>query len=1576
MHKKLFKICGGKIMLTIFCLIFFCIVVSAQTTYYVNDASVVADVITTAVGNDLNAGTSTAPFASFSKAISVASAGDIIKIDAGVYAENVSVTKSLTFEGADSSLTILDKGDANYTALGGNGFTIAADNVTIKKLKIKNFNHAINNTIGISNLVINTVTMIENFSTGFYPSASVNTLTITNCIMRNNAYKGNVSSGGFGRAVFLQAGASSLINISITNNIVTDNALVGIDVNLANLISGITITSNTLTNNGDAELSIWLGKSTPTSNAVLIDNNNITLTKNERFGIEIKNPNGTGKSSGVGSIVVSNNIINVSGHLGATRDMGGIVVIRRKDADATVNDQPQGVVISGNTINNMQNINANTNDAYAIAVGGTGHKISGNTITNAEISIQLQKGNDGYTTDGNSNQANVDFFFSRDNSKDVCVEFGSNTITSSGAARLVTDVATSTLTLPSIKTTNTNLGTSFCTLQQAIDFAATVAGHTITAQTGTYDEQVIVNKELTLDGVDSANTIVAYTGTVAGSAVKSLFTITAQNVTIKNFKFNVDFVKVHSAIVSSGNVSGLTIMGNYIKAAYPGTGTTLSYGTRNAININLFNTLNATAVNSEPLIQNVTIKANTIDSAIGTGSVLFRSGISADRIRNLTIGGNSASDANNFVMSINHDIITRFYYGTQTIKNNQLKGGGIEMSSPQEAGASIISNNTFNGLWSKGNAWAMLRILNGYAARTINVSNNQFIDQKWGASFENTENVVIDNNSFTASVNNFRLISINTKLRTNGASPTPLDIIDAKLTNNTFSTSGIFVAGNAVEFLNFDQQSENNYRKGVYTIGTLGNENTFNANIPQYIAINNINGVSTQNVGFTTLYPEYNDGGLSTGTTTGYWTKNVDARNNRFFVAGSLKLATTLSAAEMITLSASIFDKKDDANIGLVVLATPTWTGALNTDWSNVANWSNGLVPDTDLDAVIPAVINQPTLTATANCDSLVLNVGATLTTANNTLNVYGDIRNNGTIDASLGTIILSNSVVNSNAQNIAGGIIVKNLTLNNINGATIAAGVGNTITLLDTYTPTIGTLTTNSNLLLKSTVTGTARIAAGTGSYLSGNVTVQRFVQGGASNGTPGKRAFRFFSHPFSSYTDLRQLTTQIDITGSGATAIPSAANFTQSGSNAASAFWFNPLVADGALNDAGWQSFTNALPLSGSDANAWQTAQGIRVLVRGAKGEGLAGGSYTASDVTLSMRGAVNAGNTVNTTLTKNGLAGGGWNLVGNPFPSQIEIQNKLNALRATNTGGANSNIGATAYVWNPNKTGTSRGGYDAIDLTVASNYYLPMNGVLVVQTTTNGNTALSFSEADKSNGAGSSIFRTSNVNNAVSFMLTDVVGNELDETMIRVNSKSKKEFESNDGGKLINDYAIYTLTADRVMAYTNSQPELVDGMMIPVGIYSSAAKELVIKINELNLQNGLLAYLKDNFLNKEILIADKNFTYNFSTTADDASKGNGRFELLFKNAPTLTVINNFTLTVSPNPAIDQVTVSFNNEEVMPTTIQLVSVDGKVIRTVNAGNVQQAKVVIAVKGFAKGSYIVSVNNGKSTTNQQLQIQ
>ncbi|MCZ2224920.1 MAG: DUF1565 domain-containing protein [Chitinophagales bacterium] len=737
-----------KFSFSLFCLFLLVSSVKAQTTFYVNDGSLVGDVITGAIGDDLNSGTSTsAPFATITKAMSMAANGDIIYVDAGTFPENVSVNKSVTIIGADSATTILDKGNLNYALSGGDGFTITVDNVSIQKLKLRNYNIGINVTVNISNLSIDKVSMLENFNAGVYTNKSINGFNLTNSILKNNGFKGNVNSGGsYRRGLLFQSSASDYTNIVITDNIVTDNSLVGIDINLNHYTNGINISNNTLARNGDAEMGLWLGRNADTTSAaVIVNNNNITLSNAVRFGIEIKNPLGTGKTSGTGSIVVSNNTISTASHTGVNRDMGGIVVIRRKDGMSDIVDQPKGVVITGNTVN-VENAHSNTDDAYGIVVGGTNHSITNNTINNTEISIQLQKGNDNFNTDNNSDQNSNDYYFSRDNSKEVCAYLDGNTINTSGAPRLVTGVATASATLPN-NVYNTSTQMAFCTIQDAIDNEFTVDGNIINVSAGVFTEEIYLYKSLSLRGAnfginpntgsrvaetiihpstsgpdptDNSAVVSIYMNSDGSGSTIDGFTLDGDNplltsgTLINEGTTDVDAIE---AISAYEGLAGVTISNNIIKNySYSG--------------LDLYNYYNGGTATTGNIVTNNLFEGIRPSDAFGVGVLIYNNcytSITNNIFNGIRIGvqtgnfyrpdpGNSHSISNNEIKSVRHGIWYNQSYGTASeyqIWDNNItsftgatRNIGIKVTTVQgNVGVSIDQNNISNvrygyHLWS------------------------------------------------------------------------------------------------------------------------------------------------------------------------------------------------------------------------------------------------------------------------------------------------------------------------------------------------------------------------------------------------------------------------------------------------------------------------------------------------------------------------------------------------------------------------------------------------------------------------------------------------------------------------------------------------------------------------------------------------------------------------------------------------------------------------------------------------------------------------------------------------------------
>ncbi|MEP7106660.1 MAG: hypothetical protein ABI760_01735 [Ferruginibacter sp.] len=1458
-------------ILTIAAFLFLCGISKGQTVRYV-----------TTTGLNTGTGTLANPYNTILKAIAAATTvnGDTIKVAAGTYTviATTTVNKSVAIlgTGATSSDVILDRGTYGVSAI--NGLTVTVSNVLIKNIKITRFDAGIVNTSStVTNLKLDNVQLVENYSAGFFSGVSIDSLTIANSTLSYNGNKaGFTSISTSKRGIYLLNGVS-YSKIKFDNNTVDYNGLAGIEISSISTttsIDGITITNNMVRNNLDAQVSLWLGTANPLKKAISVSNNTIVLSDTARYGIEIRNPAGNGKASGAGSVVVTNNNISVVSHTGNSRDMAAIAVIRRKEGSAlaTMNDQPQGVVVSGNTISNFQN--PRLGNAFGIVFGGIGHKVSGNTISNTEYSIQLQSGNTNFASNSSTpdvaGQVN-NSYFDRDNSKYVCVEMGSNTIISSGAERLTTGIAVFSSTLPLKTTTNSTIGETFCTLQQAIDFQATLAGNTITATAGTYDEQVVIGKGVIIDGTDTTR-IATFTGIATGAL--GIFTVNSKDVTIKNFKFIADLSKINSAIISSADASNLVINGNLfysdkpVPAAFKG-----GYSTRNCIYI----------TNSS---SNITIQSNTINSLKGP---LFRAGVAVDNSNGMLVGGNNLIDGNNFLSSVNHDVIIKNYNGAQTVKNNIFNGGGVEVANSSGDGAFIVSNNSFDGTYSHTIPTAMVRIFtNASSGRTINFSYNTFINQKWTVSFENTRNVVLDHNEITAAYDSFRLISVNTKLRQTTA-PATLETIDIKLTNNNLNSAAGLTTGNALEFLNFDQLPANNYIKGNYVIGESGNENNFNANIPTFIKVSNLNGVYSLTQPFLDLYPEYV--GIQDTSTTGYWKRDIFARYNKFYVNGALKLPTSFSADDLNKINARIFDRQDDINIGAVVLM-PTWSGATGTDWADSTNWSYKFSPAAGLDAVIYPQINQPELFADAACDSIILSNNMTIKTGIHSLTVFGNVRSNGTMDATIGSITLAGTA----PQVLSGLMVVKNLTLNNDSGAIIVAGTGNKVTLRGIYKPAKGVLTTNDNLVLKSDAAGTAGIDSGRGSYIIGKVTVERFI--------PAHRSWRFITSPVN--VSGPQTIHDAWQEGVNNTTLNYSGNV-----NPASGYGTH--ITLGNAPDSGFDVGINNNPsIKGYNAitNKWVILPSTNIPISDYAAYML----FVRGDRSIDLSQGVNAPAT-NTILRSLGnirmgdqhfnVAATGFTILGNPYASPID----LNQIGKSNS----TNIQDNFYIWDPKITGSNGVGgvvniswdgsvYDITPPPVSSiSQYIQSGSSFYARTNDQATPgSLVVKETDKKNAGSDNVNRPQNVPGVVK-MATNLYSVNSDGTTSIVDGVLNSFGDAYSNAVDNMDAVKLSNIAESFSTQRNGQQLVVERRQ-PVTIADTIYYRMIqMKVKDYNLEfkatgfenTGLNGFLEDNYLHTSRPVEPNGASIiSFTISGESGSYAPDRFRMVFRPVSTLPV------------------------------------------------------------------------------------
>lgn len=143
--------------------------------------------------------------------------------------------------------------------------------------------------------------------------------------------------------------------------------------------------------------------------------------------------------------------------------------------------------------------------------------------------------------------------------------------------------------------------------------------------------------------------------------------------------------------------------------------------------------------------------------------------------------------------------------------------------------------------------------------------------------------------------------------------------------------------------------------------------------------------------------------------------------NSFVHTSGMLTLGGTGQPAGSYGHTISPAEFKNDiffaSSTGIVNNTVPagTWLGSVSTDWNEGLNWSDGNVPTSETDAFISSYpVNQPVIsgTVTAECGTLTIGSGASLTIDNSGKATISSIENNGTMS------------LNSDAEGIASLIL------------------------------------------------------------------------------------------------------------------------------------------------------------------------------------------------------------------------------------------------------------------------------------------------------------------------------------------------------------------------------------------------------------------------------------------------------------------------------------------------------------------------------------------------------------------------
>ena len=208
---------------------------------------------------------------------------------------------------------------------------------------------------------------------------------------------------------------------------------------------------------------------------------------------------------------------------------------------------------------------------------------------------------------------------------------------------------------------NINTGLGYTTIQEAINANETLNGHTIFVEAGTYYENVIVNKTVSIIGESKATTL------IDGNRTAEAVIITANNTLLSGFtiKSRDPFI----VAIRLENVSHTTITNNTITNSFSGLAVAFSDSNLIAGNNITKNTFRDALVNSS----NNVLRDNTMEGLYISKSI------------NNTLVGNTIGS---FMLS---------YSPNTTLRNNSFSVFGVYGDKLSDFVQAIDSSNTVNG---------------------------------------------------------------------------------------------------------------------------------------------------------------------------------------------------------------------------------------------------------------------------------------------------------------------------------------------------------------------------------------------------------------------------------------------------------------------------------------------------------------------------------------------------------------------------------------------------------------------------------------------------------------------------------------------------------------------------------------------------------------------------------------------------------------------------------------------------------------------------------------------------------------
>jgi hypothetical protein len=357
------------------------------------------------------------------------------------------------------------------------------------------------------------------------------------------------------------------------------------------------------------------------------------------------------------------------------------------------------------------------------------------------------------------------------------------------------------------------------------------------------------------------------------------------------------------------------------------------------------------------------------------------------------------------------------------------------------------------------------------------------------------------------------------------------------------------------------------------------------------------------------------------------------------------------------------------------------------------------------------------------------------------------------------------------------------------------------------------------------------------------------------------------------------------------------------------------------------------------------------------------------TTDNESLSFKGTANKG-PVNIPISNSGPAFQEWNLIGNPYPSYLNVQDFLN--NATNaTLLDDTNVGMYGY----NDMGSNIWTIYNLNTTTPNTLITPGQGFFVA-TDTNGSIAFTTSMRRKGNSDDFISGRNATFENKqLKLQLSTAAEVHTTDFYFNENSTLALDpgYDAGIWGNTAGSFSIYSELVDANtgidMAIQSLPFENLETIVIPLGIHSNANEQITVSIAESGLPTHMDVYLEDRENNTFTLLTAGDFVITPDSTLDAI----GRFYLRFSTETLNTVgseldaINIFT---TKTPRV----LTVSGQLFQDTSLKLYDLRGRLVLTEQL-NETTLNHKIDLSRLQDGVYVVELNNAYQRKSQKVII-